>query len=357
MTSKRKKMLCLVMVLMLTFMMAGCGPDVFIISPGDFLKYVNANVAMDLTPYFTDAMREDFLESSLEAVTVDDKIYAVPFEVELLGLYYNKDMLAEAGVEVPKTWDDLVGATKQLTDDKTAGMVIEPEKGYYQNFTWYPFMWQGNGKVLDAKTKTATFEGEAVENALGLWSDLIEAGAPSKLSKGTWEPFIGEGTTAMQICGTWIISRLEKDFGDMNIGLAPLPVPEGGRAATDAGGWKFMVNGQSNHAEEAAKFILWAMAENVELPLEWCTETKFAFSPRRSVVEAGAAVYDKGLRKIFKDSIYETAIGEPRYPAEVVDIVGDAIQKVMFSGTSPAEAAKEANKNIQEFLDAYEGSF
>lgn len=333
------------------------GPDVFIISPGDFLKYVNSNVAMDLTPYYTEEMKNDFLESSLDAVTVNDKIYAVPFEVELLGLYYNKDMLKEASVEVPKTWDNLIDATKKLTTDKVAGMVIEPQKGYYQNFTWYPFLWQGGGKILDAKSKKATFEGEAVENALGLWSDLIDAGAPSKLSKGTWEPFVGEGTTAMQICGTWIISRLEKDYSDMNIGLAPIPVPEGGNAATDAGGWKFMVNGKSDNAEEAAKFIMWAMAENVELPLKWCTETKFAFSPRRSVVEAGKEVYDKGLRKVFKDSIYETAIGEPRYPAEVVNIVGDAIQKVMYSGSNPKDAAKEANKNIQKYLDDYEGSF
>lgn len=333
------------------------GPDVFVISPGDFLKYVNADVAMDLSPYFTDEIRNDFLESSLDAVSVNEKIYAIPFEVELLGLYYNKDMLASANVEPPKTWEELINATKKLTTDKVAGMVIEPEKGYYQNFTWYPFLWQGGAKVLDANSKKATFEGKPVEDALNLWADLINAGAPSKMTTGTWEPFVGDGTTAMQICGTWIISRLEKDFADMNIEVAPLPIPEGGKPATDAGGWKFMVNNKSENADEAAKFIMWAMAENVEKPLEWCTETKFAFSPRRSVVKAGEEIYNKGLRKTFKDEIYETAIGEPRYPAEVVDAVGDAVQKVMYNGSDAKEASKEANDKIQKYLDEYEGSF
>lgn len=335
---------------------AGEGPDVFLMSPGDFLKYVNGGLAMDLTPYFTDKIKSDFLPSSLDAVTVNNKIYGVPFEVELLGLYYNKDMLAAANVQPPKTWDELVDATKKLTTDKVAGLMIEPTKGYYQNFTWYPFLWQGKGQVIDAQNKKGTFEGPAAENALKLWGDLVKAGAPSKTPKLTTEAMIGEGLTAMQISGTWMVAGLEKDYPNMNIGLVPLPVPEGGTAATCAGGWKFMVNNKSKNADEAAKFIMWAMAESIDLPLKWCTEVKFAYSPRKSVVEAGKEVYDKGLRKVFTDEIYETAIGEPRYPAEVVDAVGDAIQEVMFAGSNPKDAAKKANDKINEFLKSYNGS-
>ena len=335
---------------------ANDGPDVFVMSPGDFLKYANSGIAKDLTPYFTEDIKKDFLESSIEAVTVNDKIVAIPFEVELLGLYYNKDMLAAAGVEPPKTWAELVAATKKLTTDKVAGLVIEPSKGYYQNFTWYPFLWQGGANILDIAAKKGTFQGPAVENALQLWGDLIKAGAPAKTAKGTWEPFIGEGTAAMQICGTWLLSRLEKDFSNMNIGLVPLPIPEVGKAATDAGGWKLMVNSKGKNAEEAAKFAMWAFAQNKELPLKWCTDVKFAYSPRKSVVEAGKDVYSKGLRKEFTEKIYDTAIGEPRYPAEIVDAVGDALQEVMFKGTNPADAAKTANDKIDAFLKTFSGS-
>ncbi|TCL61497.1 carbohydrate ABC transporter substrate-binding protein (CUT1 family) [Hydrogenispora ethanolica] len=335
---------------------ANSGPDVFVISPGDFLKYANSGLALDLTPYFTDKIRADFLKSSLDAVTVKGKIYAIPFEVELLGLYYNKDMLAKANVAPPKTWQELIGATKKLKTDQVAGLVIEPQRGYYQNFTWYPFLWQGGGTVINVQTKKSAFKGRAVENALKLWADLIKAGAPSKLAKGTWEPFIGDGSAAMQICGTWIIARLEKDFADKNIGLVPLPTPPGGKAATDAGGWKFMVNGKSKNADAAAKFAMWALAENVNLPLKWCTEVKFAYSPRKSVVQAGAAIYGKGLRKVFTDQIYETAIGEPRYPAEIVGFVGDALQEVMFKNVAPRQAAQKADQKIKQFLKDFKGS-
>ncbi len=337
---------------------ANAGPDVFVMSSGDFLKYANSGVAMDLTSYYTDEILNDFLPSSIDAVTVDNKIVGIPFEVELLGLYYNKDMLKEANLEVPKTWDELIAATKALKKDDVAPLVIETTKGYYQNFTWYPFLWQTGANVLDASTKTATFEGDGVEKSLQLWGDLINAGAPSKLSIALTNDtsLLGSGKAAMQICGTWAIASLEKEYKDTNIGLAPLPIPEGGKAATCAGGWKMMVNSKSANTDAAAKFAMWAFAEDVELPLEWCTSTKFAYSPRNSVVEAGKDIYSKGLREVFTNEIYSTAIGEPRYQAEIVNAVGDALQSVMFGKGNAKDEAKKANDKISEFLKNYEGN-
>ncbi|MEA5013584.1 MAG: sugar ABC transporter substrate-binding protein [Candidatus Limiplasma sp.] len=337
---------------------AGAGPDVFFMSPGDFLKYANSGLAMDLNPYFTQEIKDDFLPSSLEAVTVDGKICAIPFEVELLGLYHNKDMLAEAGITPPATWDELIAATKALTKDKIAGLLIEPNKGYYQNFTWYPFLWQGGGNAVDVENKQGTFNSQAAVDALKLWGDLIQAGAPSKISiPGTFDiSLLGTGQAAMQISGTWAIADLEKRYADQNIDVVPLPIPPGGKAATCAGGWKLMVNANSQHPEEAAKFAMWCFAGGVEKPLEWCTEVKFAYSPRKSVVEAGKDIYSKGMRKVFTEQIYDSAIGEPRYPAEVVDAIGNALQNVMFKGNDPAAEAEAANEIINQFLQNFQGS-
>lgn len=337
---------------------AGSGPDVFVMSPGDFLKYANSGVAMDLTKYYTDEIKKDFLPSSLQAVTVDNKIMGIPFEVELLGLYYNKDMFKAANLNPPKTWSELEADTKALTKDKVAGLLIEPSKGYYQNFTWYPFLWQTGSNVIDTEKKIGTFEGAGTEKALKLWGDLIKAGAPQKLSIPLTNEIalLGEGQAAMQVCGTWAVASLEQKYPKTNIGLVPLPVPDGGKAATAAGGWKMLVNGKSKNADEAAKFAMWAFAENVDIPLEWCTKVKFAYSPRTSVIEAGKDIYSKGLRKVFTDEIYSSAIGEPRYPAEVVNAVGDALQSVMFSNGDPKTEAKTANDKINEYLKTYKGS-
>jgi multiple sugar transport system substrate-binding protein len=237
-------------------------------------------------------------------------------------------------------------------------LLIEPNKGYYQNFTWYPFLWQGGASAVDLSSKKGIFEGAAVENALKLWGDLVKAGAPSKISiPGTWDTsLLGGGQAAMQICGTWAVAGLEKDYAKTNIGLVPLPVPDGGKAATDAGGWKMMVSSKGKYTDEAAKFAMWAFAEDVNLPLKWCTDVKFAYSPRKSVVDAGKDIYTKGLRKVFTEEIYSSANGEPRYPSEVVNAIGDALQEVMFKNGDPKEAAKKANDKINEFLKTFEGA-
>lgn len=333
----------------------GEGPDIFMISPGDFMKFANAGWMLDLTPYFPEGALEDFLPASIEAVTVDGKILALPFELELLALYYNEDMLRNAGVDVPKTWDELLDAARKLTTDKVAGLILPPEKGPYFNFVWYPFLWQKGGTVLSEDGKTSLFDTPEVAEALDFWGTFFREGlSPTKLQQHPTEiDHIGNGTAAMQIVGTWAINRAEQVFGDVPINVTPIPHPVDGRLATDAGGWKFAVNANSKHADEAAKFVMWVFAEDPQRALEWVTDIKFAYSPRKSVVEAGKEIYEKGMRKVFTEQIYDTAIPEPRYPAQVVDIVGDALQEVMY-GRDAAEAAADAHRRLTEVLKELE---
>ncbi|WP_169082477.1 ABC transporter substrate-binding protein [Paenibacillus sp. PL91] len=333
---------------------SGEGPDIYMISPGDFMKFSKSGLMADLSLYFPEGAKEDFLPASLDAVTVDGKVLALPYELELLGLYYNEQMLKDAGVEVPKTWDELYAASKKLTTDKVAGLILPPDKGPYFNFIWYPFLWQQGGNVLNEDGTASKFNTPETAKALDFWGRFFKEGiAPTKLQQGPWEiDHLGKKTAAMQIVGTWAINRAEEVFGDVPINVAPLPIPEGGKAATDAGGWKFAVNGKSKHVDEAAKFIMWAFAGDPERALKWCTEIKFAYSPRKSVVEKGKEVYSKGMRKVFTEQIYDSAIPEPRYPSEVLDVVGDAMQYVMFDKYDGAGAAQQVDGKINEAIQA-----
>ena len=54
----------------------------------------------------------DFEKPLIKAFQHDGKTYGFPKGYSTLALYYNKKMLAEAGVEVPKTWDELKEASK-----------------------------------------------------------------------------------------------------------------------------------------------------------------------------------------------------------------------------------------------------
>src|SRR5690606_30334062 len=60
---------------------AGQGPDIFLISPGDFLRYYNGGVLADLTPYMDREAIADY-GSHLGSRMVGDRVYALPMEVE-----------------------------------------------------------------------------------------------------------------------------------------------------------------------------------------------------------------------------------------------------------------------------------
>ena len=98
---------------------AGAGPDLFIISPGDFLRYYNGGVLLDLTPLMEQAAQDDFYPNVIASRMVDGKIYGLPQEVEPMAMYYSLDAFNEAGLtdkDIPTTWEDLLYVAKKLTN-------------------------------------------------------------------------------------------------------------------------------------------------------------------------------------------------------------------------------------------------
>ena len=69
------------------FFASGAGPDLFIISPGDFLRYYNGGVLLDLTP-FIEPRRRRIFRGVIANRMVDGKIYGLPMEVEPMAMYY-----------------------------------------------------------------------------------------------------------------------------------------------------------------------------------------------------------------------------------------------------------------------------
>src|SRR5690349_20665464 len=124
---------------------SGQGPDLFIISPEDFLRYYNGGVLVDLTPYLEDAARKDFFDNVMETRIVDGKIYGLPMEVEPMAMYYGKKAFADAGLseaDLPKTWEQLLAVAKKLTKGNQFGsqpshsrMNLRARKGWLGSLT------------------------------------------------------------------------------------------------------------------------------------------------------------------------------------------------------------------------------
>lgn len=332
---------------------SGQGPDMFFVSPATIGRFVEADILYPLTTYFTKELRSDFSAAAIESVTVDHEIYAVPFETELLGLFYNKEMFRKAGLTPPSTWDELRHAAERLTTNKVSGLTVETYEGVYQNFSWLPFLWQTGSNLISVEGKaSALTEGEP-EKMFAFFRSMIEAGLLNmKPSRPVTDiGILASGETAMQVSGTWNVRMLETAFADQPIGVVPLPVMEGSEPVTVAGGWKLAANKHSTHAAEAARFIMWALAGDPSIPLRWVSDVKFAYSPRESVMEAGGNRYREGLRAVFTDQIYGTEREEPQLPEEINRIFSDSLQQLIFGkAINPEALAAQADERIAHYF-------
>ncbi len=348
---------------------SGSGPDIFIISPGDFLRYANGGVLADLTPFMEQPAIDDFYEGVIASRMVDNKVYALPMEVEPMAMYYSVKAFEDAGLteaDVPQTWDQLLDVAQKLTTGDRYGVLFETTPGYYQNFTWYPFMWEGGGDFVEADGKTSAMRSDGAVQALKLWQDTIKMDVAPRESLGNGAgdivPNLVSGYCAMQNVGIWALSDLKVNAPDFEYGIFKLPVPEGGSPSTDLGGWAFVANAEGQDPDTAAQFCVWALgsmeADSIQRVADWCTVAKSDMPPRKSVLDNPTAkeAYAQGGLKVFAEDILPTGRAEPRLPAEVYKAVSDAIQATQLAGADPAEAADTAATQIEAFLATYDGA-
>ena len=345
---------------------SGQGPDIFLISPGDFLRYYNGGVLLDLTPYIDAQAQADFPEGIIASRKVDGKIYGIPMELEPMAFYYSKKAFEDAKLnenDIPKTWDELLEVGKKLTSGDRYGLLFEVQPGYYQNFTWYPFMWQGGGEFQDANGKSA-FDSPGVVAALKLWQDAINSGAaPRQLLGGGGGDIVanlGAGYCAIQNVGIWGISAMDNNAKDVPYGIFKLPTPPGGKYVTVGGGWAFVANAKGKNPEAAGKFIAWALAsmspDSIQREVDWCTVAKSDMPTRTSALKQGADAFNKGNLALFAKDILPGVRGEPRLPPEVYKIISDAIQQTQLGGADPQATATAASKQLDAFLATYKGA-
>jgi len=345
---------------------SGQGPDIFIISPGDFLRYYNGGVLQDLTPHIDAAARADFPESVIASRMVGGKVYGIPMEVEPMAMYYSVKAFEAAGLnekDVPKTWAELLELAKKLTTSQRYGVLFETQPGYYQNFTWYPFLWQGGGE-FQAKDGKSAFDSPAAVQALAFWQDAVKLGAAPRqvLGNGANDTIanLASGYVAMQNVGIWGISQLKNNAKDFKYGVFRLPTPPGGKYVTVGGGWAFVANAKGKNPDAAAEFCAWALASmdkgSVDRVAAWCTEGKSDMPPRRSALEARPKAFGEGEIGIFAKEVHPGTRAEPRVPPQVYKIISDAIQQTQLGGADPRLAAATASQQLDAFLASYSGA-
>ncbi|GGX59438.1 sugar transporter [Streptomyces minutiscleroticus] len=150
--------------------------------------------------------------------------YGASRSVNTLALFYNKDILDEAGVKVPTTWDELRDAAKRLTQGKRYGIALSAGGAEDGVFQFAPFMWSNGGD----ETKLDSPE---VAQALDYWKGLLKDGSLSKSTLNWTQADVNDqfmaGNAAMMINGPWQVETLNTDKS-LHWEIARIPVPKAG---------------------------------------------------------------------------------------------------------------------------------
>ncbi|MBE5800722.1 MAG: extracellular solute-binding protein [Clostridiales bacterium] len=207
----------------LNAVMAGNGPDVVLSVDGWFaVNYAMRNAVEDLTQFEDyEQVVNPFYQSALDPLTYDDGshkgVYALPETQIFSVLFYREDVLEELGVEVPKTWDDLIAILPTIQGNNMSVGVPFPDISTVDMSGFNSLIYQNGGTIYDENNQRTVIDSEAGVAAFKFYTSLYnDYGLPvvfdfvSRFRSGEMPLGVGQYTlyntlavSAPEIRGLW----------------------------------------------------------------------------------------------------------------------------------------------------------
>lgn len=329
------------------------GPEIVAMPAERLPVYADRGAFVDLDDFYAgDEATPDLNPGALDMVTVDGTAYGVPTGFVPLTMFYNKALFAEAGVEVPTTWDEWVAAAEALTVDEDGdgtpeqyGLVLT-DHATVGNGVW-PTLFYGNGGAVVEDGKAVIDSPENAET-LEFWHDAIAATqlSPTGVDGIAGDGLYSSGRVGMYIGGPWMASISEEN--GIEYGIAPIPAGPATQAAS-AIGVAMALTEQADQAQQAAaqEFFSYFLAH--EQAVAWSLGS--GWPPLRTDVTTD----EVGENPVVAALTEQAELGRPLLPGvvnstDVLTAVDDLTQRAMAGEPVDALLA-EAQTAVQAALD------
>jgi len=341
---------------------AGEGPDVLNVYSDLLPMHIAAKTIVPLDEFvakMSAADRDDFVVK-LNLFQTGGKQMAIPWESRVWLLWYRKDLFEKAGLQPPKTLDELAADAGKLTTPQLMGFTMGVSTGNlgagaYETFI--PLLWASGGDLTDANGK-ATFQSDAGVKALTWLRELATKyqGMRTTVVSMTADDMVNSmkaGTAATILGGSYRVAAARAgNLPPDAIATAPVPgwtadKPAPARVASQT----LTIGANSKSKDGAWKFIQYYLSPQSQL----------AFA-KASVMPVRGSVY--------KDAFFQTPQGQetqrwatyareqgrltrtPTDFAKLSELLAKAIQEVLLKGADPkaalTNAANEYNAQHKE---------
>lgn len=218
----------------------GQGPDIAIMH----MRRIAKNADLGLLNSFDDqideaAMREEYLSEAWDGSKFEGEQYGIPLDVHPLGMYYNKDILDDAGVEVPTTTEELLQACEDLEGHVEHCLPLSTM--WPSQNVFISALFQNNGEDLDENGEYPAFNTSQGYEALSLLNELIHDHniSPANVNVDEDLTFFRQGNAAFHINGIWMLNAMKDS--EINFGTAPIATLFGDTPATWADSHNFVM--------------------------------------------------------------------------------------------------------------------
>ncbi len=342
-----------------TVTQAGNPPDIFHSWGGGVLEQ---QVSAGLVREFA-GEGKSFLSSlapnGVKLYEVGGKQYGVPYELGMVGFWYNKELFAKARVQgTPKSWAELLGVVRQLQAAKIVPIALAGADKWPAHFYWsYLAIRQGGVAGMAEAAKTGAFDGPDFVTAGEKLEELVALdpfqpgflGAKYAASDGQ-SAMMGNGQAAMELMGQWAptieaaYSTDKKGIGD-KLGFFPFPALEGGKGSPNE------VLGGCN-----------GLAVGKNAPPEALELVKFLLSPesqRKATADGGVLPVTQGAEGAIKDPnlkrVHEVLVNatgfqlylDQAYPPAIGQQVNDSVAELVAKSASPLAIAQAIAKTAK----------
>lgn len=345
---------------------AGIQPDILFTIP-DFTVTMRATGTVQPVTELANRLDEahGFLDAAIDPYTYAGEVWAVPMYGMAMSLWYRADVLEEAGIEPPTTWDELLEAAEALTGGGRYGIGLPGSRSLYTDQVIYNFMIGAGGQDLFDEDGGLRFDNADTVRAFDMYRQLYQFSPPDAVSWiwGDAEAAFAAGLVPMIIQFTVITTfDQQTDEPAEHLGVVTIPVPEGGQRGNIYYSNAAMILTADPVRRDGAERFLAYLVEP-ETYGRFLTMEPGLFLPVTTDGQDAASFWDDPLVVAYRPQV-ETMIENSEYGAlfgfttgQVFDEIGpisaqnllsQAVQQMLVSGMTPQAAVQWGQREMED---------
>jgi len=330
-------------------------PDIYFEWTGNRLaQRVKDGFAADISSKFDSGpLAGLFDDTTLDEYKIEDKIVMVPYSADVTNvLWYNKQILADAGVQPPTSWEELLAVCDTLN---AAGVtpIASGNKDLWAAGNWLSHMASrvvGEDAYVSTLGGTGKFATPEWEKAFGYITELADHKCVNEsanaIDDNEGAQLFFQGKAAMHPIGSWLVSWAIDEAPDLDFDYVNLPaMPDGAGNQDSVIGVQtgYVINAKSAKVDKAAEFMAMLNSdENVQKLIE------AEVTPLTKSASAGQDIDSRSanLTALLNDAPAIVLPPDTGYDLEMADALYAAEAAVLGGQQTAAEALAGIDKKI-----------